>query len=66
MIITEQDVKDRIEFIENIETELKAATYLCSRAKKYMRETPLTEFDVDYFVETFASPLNSFDHIIFL
>ena len=66
MIITEQDVKDRIEFIENIETELKAATDMFSRAKKYMRETPLTEFDVDYFVETFASPLNNFDHIIFL
>ena len=43
MIITEQDVKDRIKFIENIETELKAATDLFSRAKKYMRETPLRE-----------------------
>ena len=66
MIITEQDIKDRINLIENLEAETKAATDLLIRAKKYLRETPLTEFDVDYFVENFAAPLNNFDHIIFL
>ena len=66
MIITEQDIKDRINLIENLEAETKSATDLLIRAKKYLRETPLTEFDVDYFVKNFAAPLNNFDHIIFL
>ena len=65
-MITEQEVKDMINTIEIVEADIKVATDLFSRAKKYLRETPLTEFDVDYFVETFASPLNNFDHIIFL
>ena len=46
-MITEQAVKDMINLIEMVEAEIKAATDLFSRAKKYLRETPLTEFDVD-------------------
>ena len=65
MIITEQAVKDMINTIEIVEAEIKTATDLFSRAKKYLRETPLTEFDVDYFDENFATPLNNFDHIDF-
>ena len=65
-MITEQEVKDMINTIEIVEAEIKVATDLFSRANKYLRETPLTEFDVDYFVKNFAAPLNNFDHIIFL
>ena len=64
-MITEQEVKDMINLIEIVEAEIKAAIDLFSRAKKYLRETQLTEFDVDYFDENFAYPLNNFDHIDF-
>lgn len=64
-MITEQEVKDRINSIEIVEAEIKAATDLLSRAKRYLRETPLAELDVDYLVENCIEPLNDFDHIDF-
>ena len=64
-MITEQEVKDMINTIEIVETEIKVATDLFSRAKKYLRETPLIEMDEDYFNENFAEPLNNFEHIDF-
>lgn len=64
-MITEQDVKDLINLIENTEAEIKVATALFSEAKKYLSETPIENIDAEYFDDTYAEPLNNFEHIEF-
>ena len=64
-MITEQQVKEVLNEIESVESEIKEAVEILNRAKKYLCENSLENIDEYYFDKNFAYPINNFKHIEF-